>query len=206
MRVPDLVAVAVVVLAGCWTSGTSHPEPPASSPVVASPPPKDPEPDVTCPTFEASDPACESACPDDAPDDWRGCVRLAVNLQGHGYTCRSLHPRTCRRLPPGVPQRASLPGSTSPSGHTHPAVPLVARLLTLSVDGDRVVITFNAGQREGVTLAWKARIVSRGADGSLVPVQDGEVTLTNIGPTTSTGAVWLPVTRLRRTPFVHLER
>ncbi len=169
----------LLALTACWTSAPA----PKPEPYVYVIPPRvepPPEPPIACVAFAETDPACATACPRDAPDDWRGCEKIASQLQSEGYVCSNLHPRTC--LPP-----LQRPVTCPPGG----CVPVKARVIGMSVDGSTVKIMFGAGSKHGVTASWRARVIDLDATGNVTFIPGGDVTVLRIDPTVTLGTTQL---------------
>ncbi len=180
----------LLALTACWSSAPAKPAQP--EPYVIPPRDEPPaEPPIACATFSEANPACASACPRDAPDDWRGCETLAARLQSGGYVCSNLHPRTCLG-----PQQLPIP-PCPPGG----CVPVKARVIAKRVEKGTIEITFAAGKNEGVTLGWRARVVAL----DLTPVVGGDVTLTRVDRSISVGTITLTADQIEKSPYVYLE-
>lgn len=184
--------VLLLALSACWTSAPPPPEPYWIPPRPVDPPPSQP---IACASFAEDDPACATACPRDAPDDWRGCEAVAADLQSKGYVCSNLHSRTC--LAP-----SQLPIPQCPPGG---CVPVKSRVIATYVSGAKVVVTLAAGQRQGVSAQWRARFVEIDAAGNTTPVLGGDVTVTRVGPDLTIGTTLLPIAKVHATRFVLLE-
>lgn len=168
----------LLALTACWTSPAPKPVPFVYDiPPRVEPPP---EPPIPCGAFVETDPACEAACPRDAPDDWRGCDKLAAQLQSQGYACTNLHPRTCRPPPPR-------PVTCPPGG----CVPVTGRVVGLTVNNNTVTITVGAGSSKGVTASWRARVVDLDAAGTVTVIPGGDVTILRVNDAVTVGTTQL---------------
>jgi hypothetical protein len=81
-------------------------------------------------------------------------------------------------------------------------VPIIARVIGISVRNNGLDIVIAAGGNQGITATWKATIVDSQTG---TPIPGGTITVFRVDPTTTRGHVLLSTAQLRSTPHVRFE-
>jgi hypothetical protein len=119
------------------TSGASVPDPLKMD--IPQPPRLPSIPGLPCETFDARDPECKSVCPlpnSPAPPNWKPCIDAGLQQPPVGPT----PPPPPPPLPP-------------------PAKPIAARVISVNVQGDNIIVTIPAGSEQGVDKTWTGQVM-----------------------------------------------
>lgn len=177
--------------------------PPIQVNVSVSDPPKLPAvPAVVeeCLVFDAHNPECGSACPEDAPTNWKGCPKtLCRTPDVNNPAC--LRSMACPTPPdrrvdacmvksqltkiwPACNQAARDPNNP----RCDVLDPIAARVISVEQFGDDVLITIGAGSSQNIDKAWRVTVLQGNSD---QPLAGGTATIVRLEKTRMTARVHL---------------
>jgi hypothetical protein len=154
-----------------------------------------------CFTFDAHNPGCATACPDDAPTNWKGCPKELcrtpdVNNPACQKTMACVVGQADRRIAACManPKKYFAACNRAAPDPANPLCdiidPVASRIIHIDESGDEVTITIAAGSNEHIEKGWKVTILAGGSD---KPLPGGTATITH-------------VERIKSTARVHLRR
>jgi hypothetical protein len=153
-----------------------------------------------CLAFDAHNPECANACPDDAPTNWKGCPKTMCRTPDvNNPAC--LHSMAC----PTPPDRrfdacmvktqitkiwpACNPAARDPNNPRCDVMdPIAARIIHVEQLGDDVLITIGAGSSQNIDKNWRVTVLQGNSD---QPVVGGTGTIVRLEKTRMTARVHL---------------
>jgi len=173
-----------------------------TKPVEVPEPPKLPSVPATvedCISFDAKNPTCANACPDDAPANWKGCPKDLcrtpdVNNVACQKTMACVVGQADRRIAACManPTKYFAACNWAAPDPANPRCdvpdPVSARTISVQEDGDEVTITIAAGSNQRVAKGWTVTILAGNSD---KPLPGGTATITHVERTKATARVHL---------------
>jgi hypothetical protein len=171
-------------------------------PVEVAEPPKLPAVPPTvedCLAFDAHNPSCATACPDDAPTNWKGCPKELcrtpdVNNPACQKTMACVVGQADRRIAACManPKKYFQACNRAAPDPANPLCdildPVVSRIIHIDEAGGEVTITIAAGSNQHVDKGWTVTILAGGSD---KPLPGGTATITHVERTKATARVHL---------------
>ena len=182
------------------------PDPPK---LAAVPPPEDP-----CDHFDSRNPACATACPDDAPTTWHGCQNTCRTPDAHNPACwktmacptppdRHVDDCVANVTKNWTPcQDFNHPDPTNPLCDPQYRKPIAANVIGVQAYGDYVLITLDVGADNGIDTHWVAHVLRGNTDTLL---DGGNVTLVRVGRRASVAKVRLTTDVITANPHLRLS-
>jgi len=169
---------------------------PGKPPEIAEPPklPAVPATVEDCLAFDAHNPSCATACPDDAPTNWKGCPKdLCRTPDVSNPACQKTMACTVgqadRRIAACManPTKFFAPCNQAAPDPANPRCdvldPVAARIISIEESGADVTITIAAGSNQHVAKGWTVTILSGNSD---TPLVGGTATITHVEKTKAT--------------------
>jgi len=170
-------------------------------PEVAEPPKLPAVPAIVeeCIAFDAHNPTCSTACPDDAPANWKGCPKDLcrtpdVTNPACQKTMACVVGQADRRIAACManPTKYFRPCNRAAPDPDNPRCdildPVAARIIHVEEDGGWVTITIAAGSNQHVDKGWTVTILAGNSD---KPLPGGNATITHVERTKATARVHL---------------
>lgn len=154
-----------------------------------------------CLAFDAHNPSCATACPDDAPAHWKGCPKeLCRTPDVTNPACQKVMDcvagQADRRIAACManPKKFFAPCNQAAPDPANPRCdvfdPVAARIIHVEQVGDEVTITIAAGSNQHVDKTWTVTILAGNSD---QPLAGGTATIVHVEKTRTIARV-----RLRR--------
>jgi len=173
-----------------------------------------PEAEIPCDefTFDIKNTACKSICPtSNAPPGWPACKGKCpdppdVNNAAcwNSMPCPNPPDRRVKACPKAKwPKCMDInnPDPQNPNCDDATAPPVTGRVIKNEVQGGDVLITIAAGTDQGVSKAWKGRVLRGDTD---TPMEGGDVVVIRVGKRETIGKVHLTTDQVSANPRVKL--
>jgi hypothetical protein len=173
-----------------------------------------PEIEIGCDefTFDVKIPACKNVCPtSNAPPGWPACKGKCpdppdVNNSACWNTmpCPNPPDRRVKSCPKSKWSKCldiNNPDPQNPNCDDATAPPVTGRVIKNEVQGSDVLITIAAGTDQGVSKAWKGRVLRGDGD---TPMEGGDVVVIRVGKRETIGKVHLTTDQISANPRVKL--
>jgi hypothetical protein len=173
-----------------------------SKPAEVPEPPKLPAVPATveeCLAFDAHNPSCATACPDDAPTNWKGCPKELCRTQDvTNPACQKVMAcvvgQADRRIAACManPTKYFRPCDQAAPDPANPRCdvldPVATRIIHIEESAGEVTITIAAGSNQHVAKGWKVTILAGSSD---TPLVGGTATITHVERTQATARIHL---------------
>jgi hypothetical protein len=172
-----------------------------------------PKPDEPCDHFDSRNPACGSACPDDAPSTWRACQNTCRTPDVRNPVCWKT--MAC----PSPPDRRVDDCMTAPAKHWKPCAdfrnpdpdnplcdpshrtPVDAHVMGVTIENGYALVTIDVGSESGIDMQWRGHVLRGQSDAALA---GGDVVLVRVEKRTSLVKVHLTADQLASNAHLRL--